>query len=138
MDAIETQDKFVKNFIYKNKRERVLLELHSPKRRIDFLSKLNHKSLELIDSAKLQQIPKNIGNIYAFILDQISVNDKDKVLILSNYEDIDGKVKCFKEAFQDLNTRDGFATLFIFENAEKIYIQTEQEIGASIKYVGTN
>ena len=137
MDIIETQNNFVHYFISKNKRERVLLELNSPKRRNDFLSKLNHRSLDLIDAGKIEQIPKNIANVYAFIIDQIGVNDSNKVLILSNYEALDGEVKSFKEAFEDLKNKSGFASICIFENGEKIYLQTEQEFGASIKYVGS-
>lgn len=136
MDITETQNNFVNNFIYKNKRERVFHELNSPKKRNAFLSKLNHNSLDLIDGVKLQQIPKNIGEIYTFIVNQIGVNDKSEVLILSNYEALDGKVKPFNDAFEDLKNYSGFASMFIFENGEKIYLQTEPELGASIKYIG--
>ena len=135
MDILETQNMFVNNFIYKAKRDRTLFELNSRGKRNRFLTKLNHQSLDYIEDRKLTLIPKKEPNEYFFIKENLKVKETELCLILSNYNDIDNKVMTFKEAFDEIYGT-GLASLLVFEKAQKIYLQTEQEQGSSDKYIG--
>lgn len=135
MDALETQNLFVNNFIHKTNRDRTLFELNSRGKRDGFLTKLNHRSLDYIEERKLTLIPQKEPNEYFFIKENLKVKEKDLCLIISNYKEIDNKVMPFKDAFDEVYGH-GLASLLIFENAEKIYLQTEQEQGSSKKYIG--
>ena len=135
MDALETQNMFVNNFINKTNRDRTLFELNSSRKREAFLIKLNHQSLNYIEERKLILIPKKESNEYLFIRENLKVKGTDLCLILSNYNHIDNKIMPFKEAFDEIYGN-GLASLLVFEKAEKIYLQTEQEQGASDKYIG--
>ena len=137
MNIIETQNLFVRNFIYRNKRDRVLLEITNTKRRQDFLLKLNHQILDIINNDLLTKVDDNTVDLYKSVCQDLKVNGEYKVLIISNYKEIDGKIKSFYEAFEDLKKFGGFASMLVFENGEKIYIKAEQSKGAPIKYKAT-
>lgn len=102
MNIIETQNLFVRNFIYRNKRDRVLLEITNTKRRQDFLLKLNHQILDIINNDLLTKVDDNTVDVYKSVCQDLKVNGEYKVLIISNYKEIDGKIKSFYEAFEDL------------------------------------
>jgi hypothetical protein len=90
----------------------------------------------MIDNDLLRLVDDNTSNLYNFVCQDLKVKGENKVLIISNYEEIDGEIKSFYEAFEELKKFAGFASMLVFENGEKIYIQTEQSKGTSIKYIG--
>ncbi|PJE39937.1 MAG: hypothetical protein CUR32_11060 [Flavobacterium sp.] len=137
MEVIETQNTFVKNFIYKAKKDRALFELNSRGKRIEFLRKLNHSYLDYLDETKLTLIQKKEVDDFLYIKENLKVRETDLCLVISNYREIDNKIMTFKDAFDEIYGF-GLASLLVFENAEKIYLQTEQEQGAPNKYIGKN
>jgi hypothetical protein len=133
MNQIEIHTNFINKFILKEKRERVSFELNNVKKRNLFINKLNHKSFEFIDSKKLIEISKSDSEFYR-VKEKLGVEDNELSLIISNYDQVDNKQMSFREAFEFCNGL-GLATLIIIISKNKIYLQTEQEIGAPNKYL---
>lgn len=134
MSELEIYTNFINKFVYKNKRERVYFELTNLKKRNEFLNKLNHNSLDLFDNKKLNLVPKS-GNVKNYIVENLNIDVKDLCLIISNYDYLDNQTMSFEKAFEMCNGL-GFSTLLVFIDQNKIYLQTEQELGSSIKYIG--
>ena len=49
----KAEEGFVRSFIVKNRRERVLYELTTPKKRYDGISRFCHEAVELLDPARI-------------------------------------------------------------------------------------
>jgi hypothetical protein len=136
VEISEIEKNFVSNFIYKNKRKRVLFELQSTQKRRYFLKRLNHQIFDIIDNDKLHFIPKTTNSNFSYIKQVLDISNKTPALIISNYDDLDGQLKNSDEAYKDLEQRTGLASMIVFEDGSKIFIQEEQEEGAPRKYIG--
>lgn len=117
---------FVQNFISKDKRERSLLELSNPKKRPDFVDRLNHRWESIFDMRYLNRVGKADDNSTT-IQKLLKIKDQDLCYIISNYDDFDDKFLPFREAFDHLYTR-GFGSVIINSSADTLFLDTEQNI----------
>ena len=125
---------FATNFLIRERRGRSVMELNNLKKRNLFINKLNHSWDNLLDMRKLVRLQKN-ANDYIFIKDYLKVKDKYPCYVVSNYDDIDDKIFDFQQAFTNSYGR-GFATLLIFQDADKLYLETEVDYGQQNRFVG--
>jgi hypothetical protein len=123
MDKETIVKNFIKNFVVKNRRDRVELELTTPARRTDFTGRLNHTWDNILDMRKLRILPK-VAEEYLYVKEELALTDNDLCYVISNYEDIDDKVLNFKTAFETCYSR-GFGTMILSASADKLYLQTE-------------
>lgn len=124
---------FVKAFISKDKRERCLLELTNPKKRNDFINRLNHRWESIFDMRFLNKLHKSEDNPEA-IQRILKFKDFDQCYVISNYGEFDDRIMHFREAFDELYTR-GFGSLIISCSADRLFLDTEQSIPTS-RFVG--
>lgn len=127
----EYEKKFVTKFIIKNKRQRIEYELTNIKKRKNAISRFCHNSLSYIDESKIVYSGNSITIHELNKLMNEYTKEKQCYLISWN-SDIDGD---FLEREMALNAiiGGGMASIMVFENL--IVIETEQELGAAIKYV---
>jgi len=135
MNAQETEEKFIKNFIRKEKRERSLFILNHKRKRFDFLNKFNHHYDEMISKKDLIELnTKSDLDTFQKIKSELNIKDSDLCYVIS-YDDFDKQFIDFKSAF-DSCQQSGLAGLIITENGNKFYLKTEQEIGGPLKFIG--
>ena len=125
---------FAQNFLLKQRKERSLFELNDAKKRSSFINKLNHKWDGLFDIKKLTKLYKN-SNDFNRVKDFLKIDDNDLCYVISNYDDIDDKFLDFQQAFTMSYGR-GFATLIVFQNVDRIYLETEIDYGKQNRFVG--
>src|SRR6188472_3473026 len=111
MDNLETIDLFIKNFVLKDRRDRAVHELKDEKKRGQFIGKLNHQWDKVLDMRHITKIPVTQDD-FAFAKKELKIKNNDKCYLISNYDDIDGQVMEFKDAFDKSYGR-GFATLIM-------------------------
>jgi hypothetical protein len=128
------QDLFIKNFISKDQRERSEHLLNDPKRRGKFTDRLNHQWDKILDMRYLTRIPE-ATNDFEFTKNELKISDSELCYVISNYDDIDGKVIEFKEAFEKVYGR-GFGSLIINSAADKLYLETEVVQGKQNRFIG--
>lgn len=127
----EYEINFVNKFIVKNKRERILYELSSNKKRKNVIGRFCHDSLVYIDESKIVYKGNTISNSE---LESLVINytfDKMCYVIAWN-SDIDGRFLEREYAINEV-IGNGMASIIVFENV--IIIESEQEQGAATKYV---
>ena len=134
MDRIETIDIFIKNFVQKDRRERADYELKSDSKRGRFINKLNHTWEKVLDMSHIVRIPDGQDD-YNFVKEQLGMRDNDKCYLISSYDDIDGKVLEFKDAFDNSYGR-GFATIVMNLAGNKLYLETEIDYGRQNRFIG--
>lgn len=125
---------FVRNFVLKERRDRTLHELNHSLKRSLFIRRLHHTWATVLDMRKLTLIPKE-GNQFVYAQNSLALKDKDLVYMISDYGDLDDRFMKFKEGFEMCKGR-GLATLIISINADKLYLETEQEQGAPDRFIG--
>jgi hypothetical protein len=129
-----TLQNFINNFIQKDRRERVLLQLTSPKKRIQFTGKLNHEWDTILDMRRVKQIPKGFED-YKFAAQELKLSGKEPCIIISNHDEIDGQEKTFEQAFDAVYGR-GFASIIVTASGDKMYLETELVQGRQNRFVG--
>lgn len=122
---------FINNYITKNKRERILYELTSKKKRKNAIGRFCHNTLEYIDKTKIVYKGNTISVYELENLIKKYTKDKEGYLI-SWDSDIDGSILPIENALNEVIGK-GMASIVVFSNV--ILIETEQEQGAAIKYV---
>ena len=122
---------FINNYITKNKRERILYELASKKKRKNAIGRFCHNTSEYIDETKIVYKGNTISVYELENLIKKYTNDKEGYLI-SWDSDIDGSILSIENALNEVIGK-GMASIVVFSNV--ILIETEQEQGAAIKYV---
>ena len=90
------EEHFVKTFIKKNRRERLLSELKDQKKRYRGISRFCHTSEELLDPGKIIMSGKDMEHLPGFA-DFVSSHEED-CLLLSPYPFLDGEVLPLSEA----------------------------------------
>ena len=134
MDNSEMIDLFIKNFVLKDRRERADHELKDKKKRGQFTDRLNHTWDKVLDMRHITRIPASHDD-FDFAKKELQISDKEKCYLLSNYDDIDGQVMEFKDAFDKSYGR-GFATLIMSVHGDKLYLETEIDYGKQSRYIG--
>jgi hypothetical protein len=125
---------FINNFIQKERRDRTLLQLTSPKKRFQFTHKLNHQWDAILDMRRLKQIPKGFED-YKFAVQELKISGKEPCIIISNHDDIDGQEKTFEQAFDAVYGK-GFASVIITAAGDKMYLETELVQGRQNRFTG--
>jgi hypothetical protein len=134
MENSEIIDRFIKNFVLKNRRERADLELKNADRRNQFANRLNHSWDKVLDMRWISRIADRQDD-YEFVKAELKVADNDRCYLISNYDDIDGSVMEFKAAFRASYGR-GFATIIVTVSGDKLYLETEIDYGKQSRFVG--
>ena len=134
MESNTTLNNFIKNFVPKDKRERIEFELKNDKKRGRFTDKLNHKWDTLLDMRFVTKIPAG-ENDYEFAMKELKINDNDLCYVISNHDDIDGETAKFTEAFNKVYGR-GFGSLVITMFGDKFYLETELVQGKQNRFIG--
>lgn len=114
--AAETR--FVRAFIRKERRERLLYELTTPKKRYNGVSRFCHQAEELLDPAKLVMAGEDLERRAAFV--RFARAHDGPCRLLSPFPWLDGRVLPFGDAVREasqcpdavLILGDGFAVVF--------------------------
>jgi hypothetical protein len=105
MDKSFILKEFIKNFVVKDRRDRVEFQLSNPRKRNQFIQKLNHSYAEVLDMRKLKTLP-NTRDDFEYIKNELGIQDQDHCYMTSNYDDIDDCFLEFETAFdKKLRTR---------------------------------
>ncbi|MDJ1473342.1 hypothetical protein QNI19_35645 [Cytophagaceae bacterium DM2B3-1] len=125
---------FIANFVIKERRERSLLELSTPKRRASFIRRFNHTWENVVQMKYLHKIEKEF-TYPEDIQELLGFKEKDLCYVISHYEDVDNQILTFAEAFDAIYGR-GFASIIMNLSATTIYLQTEQVQGPPNRFIG--
>lgn len=134
MDNKAILDSFIKNFVSKDKRERAELELKHDKKRAKFTDRLNHTWDTVLNMQRIFRIPVGV-NDFEFVKKELNLSDNELCYVISNYDDIDGKIVEFQKAFEKVYGR-GFGSIIINISADKLYLETELEQGKQNRFFG--
>jgi hypothetical protein len=134
MEDNSTLDNFIKNFVPKDKRERVAFELKNEKKRAKFTNKLNHKWDTILDMRFVTKIPSS-ENDYEFAQRELKIKDGDLCYLISDHFDIDGTTGEFSDAFDKVYGK-GFGSLVITALGDKFYLETELVQGKQNRFIG--
>lgn len=118
----DIEKKFVKDYIKKNRRERIYYELSSKKKRKKAIGRFCHNALDCVDESKIKYYGTNIK----MGMDGVNLNREQVGYLISWDDTIDGKMYKPNEAIENMFTV-GMATIVVFSNI--CIIKTEQEIG---------
>lgn len=129
-----TLTNFVRNFIQKDKRERVDLHLKDPRKRVKFTDLLNHKWDTVLDMRRFVKIPAGNADNYEFVKRELKITDKDLCYVISNHDEIDGEMTDFKTAFRTTYGR-GFGSIVITVAGDKLYLETEVVPGRQNRFI---
>lgn len=125
---------FIANFIIKEKRERVYMQLTNPAKRNRFTDKLNHQWEMLLDMRKLTRVVPE--NDHPEVIRQIlKFGRGEKCYVISNYTEFDNKTAAFTEIFPAVYDR-GFATLLLNTSAYTLFLVTEGVKGPAARFTG--
>lgn len=124
----DIEKKFVENFIQKRYRDRLLFELNSPKKRVDFLSRFCHNADEIIDPNKIVLKGKKIDTDIEKELKQHKINDEVYVL---SFKYSQGQSLGLQEAL-DYCEEENMPVIIILSD-DLALIKTEVEFGAPLK-----
>jgi len=114
---------FIKNFVVKDRRDRVEFQLGNASKRNQFIQKLNHLYAEVLDMRKLRALP-NTRDDFEYIKSELGIKAQDQCYLISNHEDIDDCFLEFETAFSKSYGR-GFATLVINLQGDRLFLETE-------------
>ena len=114
---------FIKNFVVKDRRDRVEFQLSNSSKRDQFVQKLNHSYAEVLDMRKLKALP-NTRDDFEYIKNELGIQSQNQCYVISNYDDIDDCLLEFETAFNKGYGR-GFATIVINLQGDKLYLETE-------------
>ena len=134
MDYKTIQNLFIKNFIPKSQKERSEYLLNDSKKRGKFADRLNHQWDKVLDMRFISKIPSGT-NDFIFTKQELKIKDNELCFVISNYDDIDGQIIEFKEAFEKVYGR-GFGSLIINCSADKLYLETELVQGKQNRFIG--
>ena len=134
MDNNTALDNFIRTFVPKDRRERSELELKNEKKRSKFTDRLNHKWNTVLDMRFVTKIPSGV-NDYEFTKKELKIRDNELCYVISNYEDIDGKMDEFCKAFGKVYGR-GFGSLVIAVSGDRFYLETELVQGKQNRFIG--
>lgn len=125
---------FVEKFVRKDKRERCYLQLTNPKKRHEFINRLNHSWDTILNMKYVNQIdktldyPEDIQKLLAF-------RDDELCYVISSYDNVDDRFMAFKEVFDKVYSR-GLASLLIDTSADTFFLDTEQVHGPADRFIG--
>jgi hypothetical protein len=134
MEDSITVDNFIRNFVPKDKRERIEFELKNDKKRVKFTDKLNHKWNTVLDMKFVTKIPSGVID-YDFAKRKLKIKDNEMCYVISNHADIDGQSEEFEKAFDKVYGR-GFGSLVINSTGDKFYLETEVVQGKQNRFIG--
>jgi hypothetical protein len=134
MDNKTIQDLFIKNFVPKDQRDRAEYLLNDSKKRGKFADRLNHQWDKVLDMRFISKIPAGT-NDFEFTKKELKIKDNELCYVVSNYDDIDGQLIRFAEAFEKVYGR-GFASLIISSTGDKLYLETELVQGKQNRFIG--
>jgi hypothetical protein len=134
MDSNSTLDLFIKNFIFKDRRERSEFELKDSRKRVKFTRRLNHTWDEILDMRFIKKIPA-VAQDYDYVIKELKIKDNEHCYVISNYDDVDGQEFEFNDAFDKVYGR-GLASIIIIKTGDKLYLETEQVQGAPARFIG--
>ena len=122
------EEEFVRAYIVKNRRERLLFELHGPKRQ-DAVGRFCHCADDLLIESRIRAKGQYIlKDIEARLL----ASAAQTCYVISYSPGIDGKALRKQEVLDEIIGR-GMASIAIFDDF--VIIETEQVQGPAIKYV---
>ena len=127
---MEVEENFVKQYIIKERQERLINELSSSKKRINAMSRFCHSSLDLIKPNKIYESGDISSERLLSLLNKYGKNDKNYIMAYS--ENIDKKYMSNDEAIEKV-IGNGMAAIII--NSDIVIIETEQYMGPAVKYV---
>jgi hypothetical protein len=104
------------------------------KKRAKFTDRLNHEWDKVLDMKFISRIPSGV-NDFEFIKKELKIKDDEPCYVISNHDDIDGKMICFSDAFDKAYGR-GFGSLIINSSADKLYLETELVQGKQNRFIG--
>ena len=115
---MNNEEAFVQKYIVKNRRERLLFELGSPKRRYRALSRFCHQAEDLLDPDRIVLAGSNLENEPEFIM--FVRNHNEECEVLSPDSLIDGMRAKLKDAVREASMSSdaaviigsGFAVVF--------------------------
>jgi hypothetical protein len=125
---------FISNFVLKNRRERSSWELANAENRGAFINRLNHDWARVLDMKYLEQIPRKLDPKQR-VQEALLLKDTDLCYVISHYDEWDDQLVAYKTVFKDIYGR-GLATLIIHPSADKLYLETEQEVGPPKRFLG--
>lgn len=130
----EIEETIVKAFFNKNKQQRVLFELFSPRKRGDALWRLNHNYSVILRKEFMIPIPKS--NLERQEIGRLLTEQgaTDICYVMSINEAIDGKEMDLKTAI-DRVFGYGLSSIISCINGKLAYFQAEQELGAPPRFL---
>ena len=93
-----TEERFVRSFIQKNRQDRLLHELTSPKKRYSGISRFCHSAVDLLDPRKIRMEGEDLDRSAEF-LDFVKKHD-EPCFIMSPDSFVDGQWLPFAEAVE--------------------------------------
>jgi hypothetical protein len=127
-------DNFIKNFVLKEKRERIDFELKNDKKRTKFTDRLNHKWDTVLDMRFVTKIPSGVID-YEFAKKELKIKADELCYVVSNHDDIDGQIDEFEKVFDKVYGR-GFGSLIINSSGDRFYLETEVVQGKQNRFIG--
>ncbi|MES2731128.1 MAG: hypothetical protein V4714_05245, partial [Bacteroidota bacterium] len=118
----------------KNRRERSSWELANAENRGAFINRLNHDWASILDIKYLEQIPRELDTKQR-VQEALLLKDSDLCYVISHYDEWDDQLVEYKTVFKGIYGR-GLATLIIHPSADKLYLETEQEVGSPKRFLG--
>jgi hypothetical protein len=134
IDINSVLDRFIRNFVPKDKRESSGLQLKEDKNRVEFTGSLSHKWDTLLDMGHIAPIPSGVAD-HEFVTKQLGIVKNELWYIISSNKDIDGQIADFNTAFDKVYGR-GFGSLIIHLNGDKLYLETEVAQGKQNRFIG--
>lgn len=127
----EKETLFVKQFIIKDRRDRLLHELTHPKKRQNALSRFCHSTEDMIDARTVFQCGTDVSRetIIKFLCEN---NSGNTCYVMAYLPELDG-VECSIEEAVNKVIGNGMAAIILADCAA--FIETEQAQGAAIKYL---
>ncbi len=126
----EIEKEFVNNFIIKNRRERLLFELKSAKKRKNAIGRFCHTSLQYLDDSKILIKGKTVTE--QEIKNIVKKNIDKEWYLISWDENFDGETYEIEKAL-DIIINMGMASIMIC--GDYAIVIEEQENGAPNKYI---
>lgn len=126
----QIESDFVKTYIVKEKRERLLYELFHDKKRLHAIMRFSHTAMKHIDERKILYCGNKIS--HEELLEFVAATGSRKCYIISHDYDMDGQWLDAEDALKQIIGY-GMPSIAIFNGL--VIIETEQEQGPAEKYV---
>jgi len=127
-------ERFIKNFIQKDRRDRADFELKHSKKRALFINRLNHTYNEVLDMRYFQRLDPKLENPDS-IQKGINLRDTDSCYVISHCSEFDDKIIDFKTAFDGIYGK-ASGSLIVNLTVDRVYLETELEFGPQKRYIG--